>query len=61
MYTYAYRNLALAQDLVLSLNLSSRACQDCSQCTVKCSVGFNVPAKIKDVVRLKDVPSEFIG
>jgi uncharacterized protein len=61
MYTYAYRNLALAQDLVLSLNLPSRACQDCSACSVKCSVGFNVSAKIKDVVRLKDVPSAFIG
>jgi hypothetical protein len=61
MYTYDYRNLALAQDLVLSLNLSSRACQDCSACSVKCSVGFNVSAKIKDVVRLKDVPTEFIA
>ncbi len=61
MYTYDYRNLALAQDLVLSLNLSSRACQDCSQCAVKCSVGFNVPAKIRDVARLKDVPTEFIA
>jgi hypothetical protein len=61
MYTYAYRNLALAQDLVLSLNLPSRACEDCDQCSVKCSVGFNVPAKIKDVVRLKDVPTEFIA
>jgi hypothetical protein len=61
MYTYAYRDLALAQDLVLSLNLPSHACQDCSQCSVKCSVGFNVPAKIKDVARLKDVPAEFIG
>jgi len=61
MYTYAYRNLALAQDLVLSLNLPSHACEDCSQCGVKCSVGFNVSAKIKDVVRLKDVPTEFIS
>jgi predicted aldo/keto reductase-like oxidoreductase len=61
MYTYGYRNLALAQDLLLSLKLPSRACEDCSQCSVKCSVGFNVPAKIRDVVRLKDVPSEFIG
>jgi hypothetical protein len=61
MYTYDYRNLALAQDLVLSLNLPSHACEDCSQCSVKCSVGFNVPAKIKDVARLKDVPTEFIA
>jgi len=61
MYTYDYRNLAMAQDLVLSLNLPSRTCQDCSQCSVKCTAGFNVPAKIKDVIRLKDVPTEFIG
>jgi len=61
MYTYGYRNLALAQDLLLSLNLPSRACEDCSQCSVKCSVGFNVSAKIKDVARLKDVPTEFIA
>jgi len=61
MYTYGYRNLALAQDLLLSLKLPSRACEDCSQCSVSCSVGFNVSAKIKDVIRLKDVPSEFIG
>jgi len=61
MYTYDYRNLALAQDLVLSLNLPNHACEDCSQCSVKCSVGFNVPAKIRDVARLKDVPTEFIA
>ncbi len=60
MYTYDYRNLALAQDLVLSLNLPNRVCENCSECLVKCSIGFNVSAKIRDVVRLKDVPSEFL-
>jgi predicted aldo/keto reductase-like oxidoreductase len=61
MYTYDYRNLALAQDLVLSLNLPSGVCDHCSQCSVQCSVGFDVSAKIKDVIRLRDVPSEFIA
>jgi len=61
MYTYDYRNLALAQDLVVSLNLPSRVCEDCSQCTVKCSIGFNVSGKIRDIVRLRDVPSEFLA
>jgi len=28
---------------------------------VKCSVGFNVSKKIRDVVRLREVPTEFIG
>lgn len=61
MYTYAYRNLTHAQDLVISLNLPDRVCEDCTQCPVKCSVGFNVSRKIRDVVRLREIPSEFIG
>jgi hypothetical protein len=61
MYTYGYRNLGLAQDLILSLNLPSSVCADCSHCLVKCSIGFNVSGKIRDVVRIRDIPSAFIG
>ena len=61
MYTYGYRNLVHAQDLVLSLNLPNRVCEDCVTCPVKCSIGFNVSKKIRDVVRLRDVPTEFFG
>jgi predicted aldo/keto reductase-like oxidoreductase len=61
MYTYAYRNLLHAQETVLSLNLPARICEDCGQCPVQCSIGFNVSAKIRDVVRLREVPLEFIG
>ncbi|MGA2468471.1 MAG: aldo/keto reductase [Thermodesulfobacteriota bacterium] len=61
MYTYGYRNLALAQDLVLSLNLPTGVCEDCSSCPVKCLNEWNVAGKIRDVVRLRDVPSAFIG
>ena len=60
MYAHDYKNVALAQDLILSLNLPNRVCEDCSSCPVKCSIGFSVPAKIRDIVRLKDFPSEFI-
>ncbi len=61
MYTYGYRNLAHAQDLVLSLNLPGTVCEDCSQCSVKCLNQWDVAAKIRDVVRLRDVPLEFIA
>ena len=61
MYTYGYRNLTHAQDLVLSLNLPATVCEDCSDCVVKCPSGFNVSGKIRDVVRLRDVPKELIG
>ena len=61
MYTYAYRNVVHAQETVLSLNLPARVCEDCGQCPVKCSIGFNVSAKIRDVARLREIPTGFLG
>ena len=61
MYVYGYRNLGAAQDLLLSLNLPANLCQDCSSCPVQCISGFNVSDRIQDVVRLREVPSEFIA
>ena len=61
MYTYGYRKPAMAQELVVSLGLPRHVCDDCGQCPVKCSIGFDVSAKIRDVARLRDVPPEFIG
>jgi predicted aldo/keto reductase-like oxidoreductase len=61
MYVYGYRNLSHAQDLLLSLNLPSRVCGECAECPVKCSIDFNVSRKIQDVIRLRDVPAEFIA
>ena len=60
MYTYGYRKPAVAQDLVVSLGLPRHVCEDCGTCPVQCSVGFDVPGKIKDVARLRHVPPEFI-
>jgi hypothetical protein len=60
MYVYGYRNLGEAQDLLLSLNLPASLCQDCGSCPVQCISGFNVSERIRDVVRLREVPSEFI-
>ncbi len=61
MYTYAYRNLPLAQDTLLSLGLPQRICEDCGSCPVKCSVGFDVPKNIRDILRLRDVPEGFLA
>lgn len=60
MYLYGYRNLSHAQELLLSLNLPLRVCGECDGCPVKCSIGFNVSQKIQDVIRLRDVPAEFL-
>ncbi|OHE22817.1 MAG: hypothetical protein A2Z43_09980, partial [Syntrophobacterales bacterium RBG_19FT_COMBO_59_10] len=61
MYVYDYRNLGMAQDLVVSLALPSRVCEDCSSCPVNCAVGFSVREKIRDIARLREIPSEFIA
>jgi len=61
MYLYGYRNLGEAQDVVLSLTLPHQLCQDCGSCSVKCASGFDVSARIRDVVRLREVPPEFLS
>ncbi len=60
MYTYGYRNLGAAQDLLLSLDLPANPCDGCTGCTVSCAKGFDVADRIADVARLRDVPSSFI-
>lgn len=60
MYTYSYRNLIDAQDLLLSLDLAADVCGDCEQCPVRCAKGFDISARIRDVVRLREVPADFL-
>ncbi|UCG26890.1 MAG: aldo/keto reductase [Bacteroidales bacterium] len=60
MYTYGYRNLEKAYDLLTDLDLSNNPCKDCTACTITCTKKFDVAAKIKDVSRLLDVPEDFI-
>jgi predicted aldo/keto reductase-like oxidoreductase len=60
MYVHGYGNLMEAQDLLLSLKLPSKLCQDCGSCPVKCISGFDVSTRIQDVVRLREVPPDFL-
>ena len=61
MYVYGYRNLVEAQELVASLNLPLKVCEECDSCTVPCVSGFRVRDRIRNVVRLREVPPEFIA
>lgn len=54
MYAYGYRSLPHARDLIVSLDLPDKVCEDCSSCSVKCAIEFNVSKKIRDVVRLRE-------
>jgi hypothetical protein len=57
---YGYRNLSAAQDLILSLNLPLRICENCSSCSVGCLNRFNISERVRNVVRLREVSPEFI-
>lgn len=61
MYLYGYRNLVEAQDLLLSLDLPSGLCRDCGLCPVQCRNQWNVSERIRNVVRLREVPLEFVA
>jgi len=61
MYAYGYRNPGLARELLEELQVPSDPCRDCGVCTVKCAKGFDVAGRVKDIVRLKDVPPDFFA
>jgi predicted aldo/keto reductase-like oxidoreductase len=59
MYAYGYKNIKQAWHTVAQADYSNQ-CDSCSICSVNCTAGFNVKQKIKDIVRLKNVPSDLI-
>ena len=52
MYAYGYRQPALAKSLVKSLDLANRLCEDCSSCAIQCLNGWNIAAKIRELIVL---------
>jgi hypothetical protein len=60
MYAYGYHQTSLAQSLVTSLDLPQHLCEDCSLCSIECLNEWNVKEKVRDIIRLRDVPSDFL-
>jgi predicted aldo/keto reductase-like oxidoreductase len=60
MYAYGYKNLGLARSTIEDLG-SHLPCSDCSSCSVICPNGFDARQKVKDIIRLKSIPLEFLG
>jgi len=61
MYAYGYRDLSLARETMDSLALCGDACESCDGCHVTCTQGFNVAQKIRDIDRLRNVPSDLLA
>ena len=60
MYAYGYKNPAKAKETLSEKNLKEITCHSCKTCAVSCTLGFDVPGKIKDITRILDVPEEFL-
>ncbi|MDR2138461.1 MAG: aldo/keto reductase [Tannerella sp.] len=61
MYAYGYRNAGLAKETLLELNPAEKTCRRCgTHCRVKCTSGFDVPAKIAAILPLMQVPDVFL-
>lgn len=60
MYAYGYRNVEHARHTLDTVDVSGKPCEKCDVCSVICMAGFDIKDRIQDIVRLKDVPLEFI-
>lgn len=60
MYAYGYSEPAKAKGVLESYSLESKLCNNCPVCNVQCKYGLNVSERIRDIIRLKDVPAEFL-
>ena len=60
MYAYGYRDPVKAKDTLELIDLSNFSCYHCTTCNVQCTLGFAVKEKIMDIVRIKNIPREFL-
>ncbi|MDR1788910.1 MAG: aldo/keto reductase [Opitutaceae bacterium] len=63
MYAHGYRQPAKARETLDELALAENTaalCASCGDCSVRCAIGFDVAAKVRDIARLRDVPEAFL-
>jgi predicted aldo/keto reductase-like oxidoreductase len=61
MYAYGYRQPKKARSLLAEKESHSITCRECGNCAVTCTLGFDVPEKIKDILRILDISPEFLA
>lgn len=49
MYAYGYRNMDLAKDVVAEMGVPKDPCGNCESCPVKCTMRFDVKARVSSV------------
>ncbi len=61
MYAYGYRNLALAQEMVIASKVADNPCQGCGECSVRCAKGFDIRGRVQELLPLKSVPEGMLA
>ena len=60
MYAYGYQAPRKAKTTLSNRPVETIVCQNCDSCTVRCTMGFNVREKMQEIIRVLDVPDEFL-
>ena len=61
MYNYGYSNMEMAHTLLADIGDGANPCGDCNDCTVQCTMNFNVRDKIADISRIADIPGDLLA
>jgi len=61
MYNYGYSDIEKAHTLLADIGDGANPCGDCNDCTVQCTMNFNVRDKIADVSRIADIPGDLLA
>jgi len=61
MYAYGYKDLSLAKEVIEQQGLPDDPCRDCGVCTVHCPTGFDVAMKTRDIIRIREIPDDFLA
>jgi predicted aldo/keto reductase-like oxidoreductase len=60
MYAFGYRNLLLAKDTLTASVKTANPCSNCSDCSIHCTMGFDIKNKIREILPIYDIPEQFI-
>jgi predicted aldo/keto reductase-like oxidoreductase len=60
MYTYGYRDLALAVEAMSAVDVPESPCGGCVTCSVTCTMGFDIKSRVTDIARIRNIPDDFV-
>jgi predicted aldo/keto reductase-like oxidoreductase len=60
MYAYGYNHTKDAKHLIDTLDIDDNPCGSCEDCRISCPKNFRIREKISDIIRLRNIPGDFL-